>query len=725
MQINATVPEMEAHYKGSKHLDLETLELREYQVTSAWKSFFRNTLLVLPTGLGKTIVSVLHVSMILDTMEENDKQGFIVMIAPTRALLVQHQRTFREWLKIPDEDIIIVDGGIPPARRKKLYDGTKGGSLIIFMTPQTLSNDLMCDRFPKDRVCDVIFDEAHHARERHPYVLIYEKLKLVECKLRVLAMTASPGNSEDGILEVCQNLDIDPNHAIFKFRRDKDVQPYVHKMFVERVGINVPGEYMQVLQYLGEALREYTSFLLLSGAMKSDIFESDGRFSKPISKSFFLDMLKKYGRPEETHEFKFQVLSKVASCIKIFHAIELLQTQGLGAVLDYYESLIKECAKKPTKATKVVLANEYFASAMNKIAGMMQSGNESVRYHPKLPILKNLLESFLFKNPDSRMLVFAQYRASIKMILDYVGSNGQVKISRFVGQGNRTSKDKGMSRKRQTTILDKFRDGELNTLVATSVAEEGLDIAECDLVVFYETVASVIKFIQRQGRTARKRTGNVVILYTIGTMDEFKMRALDSKMARLKDVYYNVKELKPGDEASVGQGSPSRKEKNEPTTSITSLKRWQNSDPVFLKWGFVFCKEVKEFMEHSNVPVSMVEKGLADVTISKSIGVRIITLRRAMEVCFTNEIFGIVDGLRREFSTPFLILVDFGLKLDEGVTKSMIIEWVGRITERMDVKHLEASNHFVLGMIIKDLRTNSRAHERNRSFISEMAKELT
>ncbi|MDX1778382.1 MAG: hypothetical protein R3339_05845, partial [Thermodesulfobacteriota bacterium] len=76
--------------------------------------------------------------------------------------------------------------------------------------------------------------------------------------------------------------------------------------------------------------------------MKSDIIDEHGQFTRDVSKSFFLKLLNKFGSPESTHALKFQVMSKVASCIKVFHAIELLQTQGLDAVLDYYENMLKE-----------------------------------------------------------------------------------------------------------------------------------------------------------------------------------------------------------------------------------------------------------------------------------------------------------------------------------------------------------------------------------------------
>ena len=39
-----------------------------------------------------------------------------------------------------------------------------------------------------------------------------------------------------------------------------------------------------------------------------------------------------------------------------------------------------------------------------------------------------------------------------------------------------------------------------------------VDIAEVDLIVFFDVVSSPIRQVQREGRTARKRAGRVVVL---------------------------------------------------------------------------------------------------------------------------------------------------------------------------------------------------------------------
>jgi Fanconi anemia group M protein len=105
------------------------------------------------------------------------------------------------------------------------------------------------------------------------------------------------------------------------------------------------------------------------------------------------------------------------------------------------------------------------------------------------------------------------------------GNDHRVKVAAFIGQGD-TSKGgadgagaargtKGQSQKEQKAVLDAFRHGSLNTVVATSIGEEGLDIPAVDLIVFFDVV-DIIRTIQRMGRTGRARDGNVVVLATEG-----------------------------------------------------------------------------------------------------------------------------------------------------------------------------------------------------------------
>ena len=96
---------------------------------------------------------------------------------------------------------------------------------------------------------------------------------------------------------------------------------------------------------------------------------------------------------------------------------------------------------------------------------------------------------------------------------------GGISAERFVGKATK-DQEKGLSQKKQIATITRFREGEFQVLVATSVGEEGLDIPSTDVVIFYEPVPSEIRSIQRKGRTGRHKTGRIIVLVTRKTADE-------------------------------------------------------------------------------------------------------------------------------------------------------------------------------------------------------------
>jgi len=109
-----------------------------------------------------------------------------------------------------------------------------------------------------------------------------------------------------------------------------------------------------------------------------------------------------------------------------------------------------------------------------------------------------------------------------------------------------------MDQNEQSTILQSFTDGEFDVLVATSIAEEGLDIPQVDLVVFYEPIPSEIRYIQRRGRTGRKSSGRVIILAAKDTIDERYLYASKRRMEKMKQILSTISmTLKPVQRASM------------------------------------------------------------------------------------------------------------------------------------------------------------------------------
>jgi len=126
-----------------------------------------------------------------------------------------------------------------------------------------------------------------------------------------------------------------------------------------------------------------------------------------------------------------------------------------------------------------------------------------------------LVSRTLGSDEGAKVLIFTQYRDTCDLLVEKLSSVGGARVGKLIGQANG-----GLKQKEQIEMLDMFRDGLRNVIVATSVGEEGLDIANTDTVIFYEPVPSEIRTIQRRGRTGRRDRGKVYVLVAKGTVDE-------------------------------------------------------------------------------------------------------------------------------------------------------------------------------------------------------------
>jgi len=162
--------------------------------------------------------------------------------------------------------------------------------------------------------------------------------------------------------------------------------------------------------------------------------------------------------------------------------------------------------------------------------------------HPKLKKLFEILVEF-FRNKEnvekqSRVMIFTNNRSSANEICRFLEKDEKIKPSIFIGQ-NTVKKggekvNEGINQKKQFEILKKYKDYELNTLIATCIGEEGLDIGEIDLIICYDSGFSPIRLVQRMGRTGRKRAGKVIILLMEG-MEYYKYKNSVKKSEKLKD----------------------------------------------------------------------------------------------------------------------------------------------------------------------------------------------
>jgi Fanconi anemia group M protein len=474
----------------------DTVEQRLYQLNLAGKALEGSSLVVLPTGLGKTIIALFVIVSRLQRFG-----GKALILSPTKPLVEQHAAFFKKVMALPEEEVLAFTGSIAPTEREKLWAQGK----LIVSTPQVIENDLLTKRISLEDVSHITFDEAHRAVGNYAYTFIAEKYFESAKNPHVLGITASPGSSDEKISEVCQALHVE--NVSVKTEKDRDVRPYVQEKEMEWLQVQLPPEMAEIRGYLEKIFDDRLGIIRGLGFSAGS--------GKYVSKKDLLLLQKQLqgeirmgGDPAI-----FTAMSVVAEMMKVNHAVEMVETQGLETLRKYLEKLDAEASSNSaSKAAKRLMDDLYMRKALYRV-------KECEVEHPKLELARKVVSEQLKGSPDSKVIVFTNYRDTAEIVANALSGVPGIVPTRFVGQASRR-KDKGLTQKQQVEILDRFRAGEYNVLVATSVAEEGLDIPSTDLVLFYEPIPSEIRSIQRKGRTGRQHKGRVVVLVTKGTRDE-------------------------------------------------------------------------------------------------------------------------------------------------------------------------------------------------------------
>ena len=186
-------------------------------------------------------------------------------------------------------------------------------------------------------------------------------------------------------------------------------------------------------------------------------------------------------------------MSLQAMAIKVGHAMELAETQGAASLGNYLEKLKAEArSKSGSKASRKIVEAPQFADLEALL-------NDTKEVHPKMPEVRRLVATQIQSEPDSKVMVFTNYRDSCEAVFQCLSGIEGAMVSKLIGQTSR-GKDKGQKQCEQVEVLARLRKGEINTVVATCVGEEGLDIANTDLVIFYEPVPSEIPFHTTAGK---------------------------------------------------------------------------------------------------------------------------------------------------------------------------------------------------------------------------------
>jgi len=507
------------------------LQERRYQLQLADAAADEHTLVCLPTGLGKTTVSLLVTAERL-----HEAGGKALFLAPTKPLVQQHADFYREALSVPDDEIVVFTGDVKPDDRAALWDDAR----IVIATPQVVENDLVGNRISLRDVTHCTFDECHRATGDYAYVYIAERYHADAADPLVTGMSASPGGDTEEIETVCENLGLVNVEVMTE--EDADVDEYTHDTDVRWEQVTLPDEVLDIRDALNEVITDRLEKLKSLGVTNTT---NPDLSQKDLNK--MRGQLKQMMDNDQSAGYKG--MSTHAEVMKLRRATELVETQSVESVRRYFERQ-REAARSSgaSKASQRMVADPKVREAMRKAESF--DG-----LHPKFSKARILLAETLGINGGERAILFTESRDTAEALVEFLSASFDVR--KFVGQGDKEGSD-GMSQTQQQETLDEFKDGAFEVLVSTSVAEEGLDVPEVDLVCFYEPVPTAIRSIQRKGRTGRQAEGKVVVLMAEDTRDEAffwisrrREKKMASQLAELKEATDDIEET-VGDDGQAG-----------------------------------------------------------------------------------------------------------------------------------------------------------------------------
>ncbi|XP_034676196.1 DEAD-box ATP-dependent RNA helicase FANCM isoform X2 [Vitis riparia] len=448
--------------------------MRKYQLSITKTALFSNTLVALPTGLGKTLIA----AVVMYNYFRWFPEGKIVFAAPSRPLVMQQIEACHNIVGIPQ-------------------------------VKQVLQGELASGKLNE-------FSLLHLKCWRR----IFNLLMAAPVQLRILALTATPGSKQQSIQNIIDNLHI--STLEYRNESDHDVSPYVHNRNVELIEVAMGQDAIEINNVLLEVIRPFVIRLCAVGVLQN-------RDLQTLSPCDLLNSRDKFRQapPLALPHMKYgEVEGYFGALITLYHIRKLLSSHGIRPA---HEMLEEKMQQGPF--ARLMSKNE----VLWKAKCLMQQSLSNGTPNPKLSkMLDILIDHFKANNPqNSRVIIFSNFRGSVRDIMDALAKIGEsVKATQFIGQSSGKA-SKGQSQKVQQAVLEKFRAGGFNVIIATSIGEEGLDIMEVDLVICFDANISPLRMIQRMGRTGRKHDGRVVVLACEGSeMKGYMRKQANSKTVR-------------------------------------------------------------------------------------------------------------------------------------------------------------------------------------------------
>ncbi|KAF8527862.1 hypothetical protein BU17DRAFT_73555 [Hysterangium stoloniferum] len=488
---------------------------RDYQFNIVRDSLFENSLVALPTGLGKTFIA----GVIMLNYYRWFPEGKVVFVAPTKPLVAQQIDACHQICGIPGGDAAELTGQVSRQARARAWQEKR----VFFMTPQTFMNDLKSDNCKPTDIVLLVIDEAHKATGDYAYSQLVRYLMATNGHFRVLALTATPGSKPEAVQAIVDSLHI--SNIEIRDESSLDLRSYMLPKKISTHIVKMNPEVIRVRDMLVKLMTNTAKRLLETGLMPNIDFIKlhPYRCTKLMQDSSINGNGKKF-------PWLFSVLKKLAALARAMGYLLECSTRMCYEELHGLASGVDRDGKKAVNLRTDPLLQDI-------IKELERQHNAGLTIHPKMDKLQMLaVDYFAQANADveetaqnsppdvesapsgqTKMMVFSNFRLAVEEIVEVLNKHHpMIRATRFIGQGVDKHGKKGIAQKDQLEVIKRFKNGDYNALVATSIGEEGLDIGEVDAIVCYDAQKAPIRMLQRIGRTGRRREGRVDVLMCEG-----------------------------------------------------------------------------------------------------------------------------------------------------------------------------------------------------------------
>ncbi|KAG0332354.1 Dicer-like protein 1 [Podila horticola] len=472
---------------------------RSYQIKMFERAIGENTIAVMDTGTGKTLVAAMLVKEMMRrelqktrTMSQRKLNFFVVNNVP---LVRQQASVIRDYC---DAEVVELCGASSTKKLElTLWTEIAKYAHVVVLTAQILLDVLHQGFWHIHQIDLLIFDEAHHARKSHPYNYImtefyHNKTMAKPERPRVFGMTASPVTNAG------------PKHQYSASDLERVLDSKVFSIDVNELQNFVERPTESVVVYdnsVHSSLRASNLTRMIEPACKHD----------PILEHTLNNI----------HAVQYHLGPWCTEQVWI-HTVENLQiaSRTNSAIGDLREAKAIIDRWTPPPLTCSINDNA--------------PGNDIT---PKVQALIRILREAHGDLKDEFCgIIFVERRDVVAGLTILLGEMEEFRdafrVQALVGHNKRDILLR-TTLKGQNDVITLFREKVFNLLVATSVAEEGLDIQACNVVIRFDPITTTTSYMQSRGR-ARKKDSRYIIMrdkYSQNQLDTLeKIHAAEQKM---------------------------------------------------------------------------------------------------------------------------------------------------------------------------------------------------